>query len=110
MAGPGHGTELTGRLAGALGAAGAAVDVSAARTTLRVAGPRARDVLAHGTGVDLARLRPGRCAQTLLAQCAVIIVSDGEPGAADDQLRVLVRSSFAGHLASWLLLTAPAYR
>ena len=109
LSGPGHGGELTARLAGAVGVHGAAVDVSAARTVLRVAGPRARDVLAHGTGVDLARLRPGRCAQTLLAQCAVIIVSDGGPGTADDQLRVLVRSSFAMHLARWLLLTAPAY-
>ena len=83
--------------------------MSAARTVLRLAGSRARDVLAHGTGVDLARLPAGRCAQTLLAQCAVIIVSDGEPGTTGDQLRVLVRSSFAAHLASWLLLTAPAY-
>jgi sarcosine oxidase subunit alpha len=107
LAGPGHGAGLAGQLAGALGVEGAAIDVSAARTTLRVTGPRARRVLAHGTGVDLDRLRPGRCAQTLLAQCAVIIVSDGVPGTADDQLRVLVRSSFAAHLARWLLLTAP---
>jgi heterotetrameric sarcosine oxidase gamma subunit len=100
---------LVRMLADAIDADGAVTDVSAARTVVRLSGRHARDVLAHGTSIDLARLRPGRCAQTLLAQCAVIIVSDGEPGEAGDEVRVLVRSSFADHLARWLLLSAPAY-
>lgn len=103
--GPGHGAALTARLAAVEGV-GAVVDVSAARTMLRISGPLARRVLAHGCAVDLARLT---CAQTLLAQCAVILVGDGTPGADDDLVKVLVRSTFAAHLAEWLLLTAREY-
>ncbi len=103
--GPGHGRALVERLS----AADSAVDVSSARTMIRVSGPRARQVLAHGCAVDLLSLTDGRCAQTMLAQCAVILISDGEPGADDDLIKVLVRSTFAAHLAEWLLLTAQEY-
>ncbi|MEO5832927.1 MAG: glycine cleavage T C-terminal barrel domain-containing protein, partial [Nakamurella sp.] len=103
--GPGHGPELAARLAAVEGV-GAVVDVSASRTMLRISGPSARRVLAHGCAVDLDRLT---CAQTLLAQCAVIIFSDGTPGSDDDLVKVLVRSTFAAHLAEWLLLTAVEY-
>ena len=106
---PGEGAELTAKLSAAVGQDGAVVDVSAARTVLRISGRRARDVLAHGTGIDLDRLPAGSCAQTLLAQCAVVVVSQGAGHTDDDLLRVLVRSSFAAHLAQWLLLTAQEY-
>ncbi len=109
LEGPGRGSDLVGRLRAALDGDGSVVDVSAARTMLRIGGPRARNVLAHGTGIDLDRLPEGSCAQTLLAQCAVVIFSDGPPHGADDVLKVLVRSSFARHLEQWLLLTAPEY-
>ncbi len=105
--GPGHGPALVERLTGA--GADAVVDVSAARTMIRVSGPGARRVLAHGCALDLSRLGSDGCAQTLLAQCAVVVVADGEPGAPDDLIKVLVRSTFAAHLAEWLLLTAQEY-
>lgn len=96
-------------LVAAAAPADAATDVSGARTVIELSGPCARTVLAHGCGIDLDRLLRGQCAQTLLAQCAVIIHSLGHPGADDDAVRVLVRSSFAAHLARWLLLTLPEY-
>ena len=65
--------------------------------------------LAHGCALDLLRLGADGCAQTLLAQCAVVLVADGEPGAPDDLVKVLVRSTFAAHLAEWLLLSAQEY-
>ncbi|MGW0706108.1 sarcosine oxidase subunit gamma [Streptomyces sp. NPDC002643] len=85
-------------------------DVSAQRTTLLVAGPRARDVLAHGCSLDLhpRAFGPGRCAQTTLGRTQVVLV-------ARDELEprsgfwVLVRSSFAGYLTDWLLDAATEY-
>ncbi|KAA9381308.1 sarcosine oxidase subunit gamma [Microbispora cellulosiformans] len=92
--------ELRERIRGA--AAGdhvSVVDVSAQRTTLVVAGERARDVLAHGCALDLhpREFGPGRCAQTLLARTGVVLV------AREDGFWVLVRSSFAAYAAEWLL-------
>ena len=39
----------------------------------------------------------------------MIVFSDGPPRTDQDLIKVLVRSSFAEHLADWLLLTAPEY-
>ncbi|MFC0865935.1 sarcosine oxidase subunit gamma [Sphaerimonospora cavernae] len=76
------------------------VDVSAQRTTLVLAGARARDVLAHGCALDLHPrvFGPGRCAQTLLARAQVVLVARET-----DEFWVLCRSSFAGYVAEWLL-------
>jgi sarcosine oxidase subunit gamma len=78
------------------------IDVSAQRTTLLVAGPRARDVLAHGCSLDLHPrvFGPGRCVQTNLGRTQVVLVARHDPGAG---FWVLVRSSFAGYLTDWLL-------
>ncbi|BBC29838.1 Sarcosine oxidase gamma subunit [Streptomyces graminofaciens] len=83
-------------------------DVSAQRTTLLVAGPRARDLLAHGCALDLhpRAFGPGRCAQTTLGRTQVVVVARDEPRAG---FWVLVRSSFAGYLADWLLDAATEY-
>ncbi|WP_455361795.1 sarcosine oxidase subunit gamma [Streptomyces sp. SYSU K21746] len=90
------------------GATGAVVDVSAQRTTLLVAGSSAADLLAHGCALDLHRhsFGAGRCAQTTLARAQVVLVRRDEhkPG-----FLVLVRSSFAGYLAEWLLDAASEY-
>ena len=110
LSGPGRAAELEDRLRAALaGAPGAVTDVSASRTMLRLSGRNARRVLAHGTAIDLDLLPESTCAQTLLAQCAVVLFSDGPAWTDDDLVKVLVRSSFAAHLAQWLLLTAPEY-
>ena len=110
LAGPGHGSEIESRLRTALGdEPGSVTDVSASRTMLRISGRNARKVLAHGVAIDLDQLPESTCAQSLLAQCAVVLFSDGPAWTDDDLVKVLVRSSFAAHLAQWLLLTAPEY-
>lgn len=87
---------------------GAAVDVSAQRTTLRLTGARARDVLAKGCSLDLhpAAFGLGVTAQTMLGQAAVVLIALAEDGT---DYRILVRSSFAGHLADWLLDASGEY-
>ena len=76
------------------------VDLSANRTAIELSGPRVRDLLAHGCSLDLHPrvFGAGRCAQTMLARAQVILEARG-----DDAFRVLVRSSFAHYLASWLV-------
>jgi sarcosine oxidase subunit gamma len=76
------------------------VDVSAQRTTLLLAGPRARDLLALGCALDLhpRSFGEGSCAQTMLARAQVVLVGR-EAGA----FWVLVRASFAAYLVDWLV-------
>jgi sarcosine oxidase subunit gamma len=100
---PGSQQDLQSRIRGAAGEEPVSVtDVSAQRTTLLVAGPAARDLLAHGCPLDLhpRTFEPGRCAQTTLARAQVVLVAREEPRAG---FWVLVRSSFAGYLTDWLL-------
>lgn len=81
---------------------GAAADVSAQRITLRLTGSRARDVLAKGCSIDLHPRSFGRgdSAQTTLGQAGVVLLALSDSG---DDYVVLVRSSFAGYLADWLV-------
>jgi sarcosine oxidase, subunit gamma len=81
---------------------GAAADVSAQRIGLRLTGPRVRDVLAKGCSIDLHPLvfRRGSSAQTMLGLAGIIVLALSDAG---DDYVVLVRSSFAGYLADWLL-------
>ncbi|GGY15463.1 sarcosine oxidase subunit gamma [Streptomyces anandii] len=107
---PGTQRDLESRVRAAAGQEPVSVtDVSAQRTTVLVAGPRARDLLAHGCSLDLhpRAFGPGRCAQTTLARTQVVLVARDEPRAG---FWVLVRSSFAGYLADWLLDAATEYR
>ncbi|WP_329416540.1 sarcosine oxidase subunit gamma [Streptomyces sp. NBC_00704] len=106
---PGGGRELESRIREAAGDEPVAVtDVSAQRTTLLVAGAGARDLLAHGCSLDLhpRAFGPGRCAQTTLGRTQVVLVAREKPSAG---FWVLVRSSFAGYLADWLLDAATEY-
>ncbi|MGH3403544.1 MAG: sarcosine oxidase subunit gamma [Streptosporangiaceae bacterium] len=105
---PDRAAELAARVSGALGKEfGSVVDVSASRTTIRLAGLQARDVLAHGCALDLHPrvFGPGQCAQTLLARAGVLLIADD-----DGAWRILVRSSFARYLADWLLDASLEYR
>ena len=81
---------------------GSATDVSAQRIGLRLTGARVREVLAKGCSIDLHPRVFGRgsSAQTTLGQAGVVLLALSDTG--DDYL-VLVRSSFAGYLADWLL-------
>ena len=79
---------------------GSIVDVSANRTVLEVAGPKARWLLAQGLSIDLDPRSFGldRCAQTLLAKAQVIIEHRK-----DSAFHCYVRTSFASYVADWLL-------
>jgi sarcosine oxidase subunit gamma len=81
---------------------GSATDVSAQRIGLRLTGARVRDVLAKGCSIDLHPRSFGRgsSAQTALGQAGVVLLALSDAG---DDYAVLVRSSFAGYLADWLL-------
>ncbi|MEU6912584.1 sarcosine oxidase subunit gamma [Streptomyces olindensis] len=106
---PGSERDLEGRIREAAGDEFVSViDVSAQRTTLLVTGPRARDLLAHGCPLDLhpRAFGPGRCAQTTLGRAQVVLVARDDPRAG---FWVLVRSTFAGYLADWLLDAATEY-
>ncbi|WP_027946009.1 sarcosine oxidase subunit gamma [Amycolatopsis taiwanensis] len=86
---------------------GAAVDVSAQRTSIRLRGSLARELLSFGCSLDL---RPsvfsaGSSAQTLVGRAGVLILALGE-----EDLRLFVRPSFAGYLAEWLLDAAEEFR
>lgn len=95
--------ELEARVRSAvLPLGGAAADVSAQRIGLRLTGPRARDVLAKGCSIDLHPrvFRYGSSAQTMLSLAGIILLALSDAG---DDYVILVRSSFAGYLADWLL-------
>jgi sarcosine oxidase subunit gamma len=85
---------------------GAAVDVSAQRTALRLRGADTRGLLALGCALDLrpASFPPGSAAQTLLGQSGVLITAE------DDGFHLAVRTSFAGYVADWLLDAATEFR
>ena len=87
---------------------GAAVDVSAQRTTLRLRGDHARDVLAKGCSIDLhpSVFGPGAAAQTIVGQTAVVVIPLSDNGT---DYRILVRPSFARHLAEWLIDAAAEF-
>jgi sarcosine oxidase subunit gamma len=79
---------------------GLALDVSANRTVLELAGPSTRAVLEKGCPVDLhpRSFGPGNAVSTTLARVPVLLWQTGE-----DTYRLLPRSSFADYVARWLL-------
>ncbi|GHD54253.1 sarcosine oxidase subunit gamma [Thalassobaculum fulvum] len=97
----GEGGDLAGTLNAALaGMRASATDVSDNYTTVRIAGPKARWVLAKGWAVDLhpRAFGPGRVAQSQLALTnAIIRQTDDLPS-----FEILVRPSFARYLWDWL--------
>jgi sarcosine oxidase subunit gamma len=111
---PDRRSDLEAAIRSAAAAPVSVVDVSAARTVLRLSGPAARDVLAHGCGLDLdaAKFPPGTCAQTRLALANVVIIAPHDQSAGFERspsLLILVRPSFAPYLAAWLLDAATEY-
>ncbi|MBX7448174.1 sarcosine oxidase subunit gamma [Mycolicibacterium sp. 3033] len=87
---------------------GAAVDVSAQRTSLRVQGAHARTLLAKGCSLDLHPrvFGPGDAAQTMLGHAGVVLVPMRHDGT---DYRVIVRSSFARYLADWIIDAAEEF-
>ena len=103
------GEDLEARLREAVGSSGgAAVDVSAQRSTLRLSGQHARAILAKGCSLDLhpGVLGPGAAAQTTRGLAAGVLSPLGADGT---DYRILVRSSFARYLAEWLIDAAEEF-
>jgi len=101
--------ELTDRVREAVRPhGGAVIDVSAQRIGVRLTGRRARDVLAKGCSIDLHPRVFGRgsAAQTTVGQAGVILLALSDAG---EEFLLLVRSSFAGYLADWLLDAAQEF-
>jgi sarcosine oxidase subunit gamma len=109
-----HAADPEPALRAAASAPVSVVDVSSARTIISVSGPAARDVLAHGCGLDLdaAQFPPGACAQTRLALANVVLIAPHDQPAdvaRSPRFLVLVRPSLAAYLATWLLDAATEY-
>ena len=87
----------------------AVTDVSEARTVIAVAGPRARDLLAKGTSLDLHPrvFGPGRCAQSVMARTTMILHQIDADG---PTFEIYVTNSFADYLWAWLEAAAADYR
>ena len=82
-------------------------DVTGGQTAITLSGPRAREVLAKGCPLDLhpSVLRPGDCAQTLLAKANITLrCVDASPS-----FELIVRRSFADYAALWLQDAALEY-
>ncbi len=78
-----------------MGDLGAVVDQSHGRSGLRLSGPRARQVMAKNTAIDLhpRAFGPGRCAITSVAHMnATIVQVDGAPTYDLFVIRSLARS------------------
>jgi sarcosine oxidase, subunit gamma len=103
---PGAGPEIVAEYHRALeGLRRSVVDVGANRVALEVSGPRAKDVMAKGCGLDLDRRAwtAGSCAQTLLARVPVILHER------EETTGVLVRPSYSNYLVDWLLGAAAEF-
>lgn len=74
-------------------------DLSAGRRLWRIGGAQSRALLARGCSLDThpGAMPAGRCAQTLLAQVAVLLVA----GTTGDSFEIVADASFAGHLRLW---------
>ena len=78
-----------------------AVDTTDARTTIRIHGAHARDVLMKGCPLDLhpRAFGPGKCAQTIIAKADVLIHQRDDAPTYD----IYVLCSFARYLWDWLV-------
>jgi sarcosine oxidase subunit gamma len=96
------GSDLPARLARAVAVRRALVtNLSSSRAVIEIGGQDARALLEAGCGLDLhpRAFAAGQCAQTLLARVPVILDQlDDAP-----HYRLLVRRSYAGWLADWLI-------
>ena len=85
----------------------ALAELSDARTVIRLAGPRARDLLAKGCELDLhpRSFAAGRCAQTVVAHVATLIhLVDPSPA-----FDLYIPRSYATTFWEWLVESASEY-
>jgi sarcosine oxidase subunit gamma len=99
--------DVPQQLAAHFGGAASVTDQSDARVILSIGGPRARDALAKGVGIDLHPVvfRSGDAAVTLAARIPVILWHTGGTPC----YRLAVARSYAGSLAEWLAGAAAEY-
>jgi heterotetrameric sarcosine oxidase gamma subunit len=85
----------------------AVIDQSHGRVTLRLAGPRARDVLAKGCRLDLHPrvFRPPMCAQTMIAHIGVLVHQTDDVPTYD----LFVPAGFALDFLAWLTSSAAEF-
>jgi sarcosine oxidase subunit gamma len=90
-----------------LGDRAAVVDQSHGRAVLRVAGARAREVLAKGCRLDLHPrvFTPGMCAQTAIAQIGVLLHQCDEIPTYD----LYVPAGYARDFLEWLMTSAAEF-
>ena len=111
----GDGPALVADLESRIGGAAAYVlDVTGQRTRLVLSGPYAATVLAHGCALDLSpgSFGPTGAAQTLLAQAGILLhrtPSGHTPTPSGHGFVIVVRSSYAHYLISWLHDAATEY-
>lgn len=101
------GDELTHELMAACGDAAAIVDQSSGKSVVRLAGARARDVLAKGCRIDLHPrvFAPGKSAVTPIAHIhAVLMQVDAAP-----TFDLIVPSTLARDFGEWLRLSAAEF-
>ncbi|MGO1077833.1 sarcosine oxidase subunit gamma [Inquilinus sp. CA228] len=101
------GRDLARELAAAIGAFAAVSDQSDGLAVLRVSGPRARDALIKGVGLDLhpRAFAPGDAAVTVIAHVgAQLWQLDDRP-----TYEIAVYRSFAGSLWRWLEASAAEF-
>ncbi len=92
--------SVAAALANALaGTAHSLVDVSHRQVALSVAGPRARDLLAHGCPLDLddAAFPVGMCTRTVLARAEVVLWRRSP-----EEYHLESGRSFSGYVLGWL--------
>ncbi|MEK9752286.1 MAG: sarcosine oxidase subunit gamma family protein [Rhodospirillaceae bacterium] len=99
--GDGVATRLRAALAGQFATV---VPVGYGRTTIRVSGPNARDVLAKGTSIDLypAAFGPGRAAETMIARSSALIRCVAAGRGKPPCFEIVVAASFAEYVWTWL--------
>ena len=101
----GKGDALAARLAKGLSAFHAAVTpVGEGRTTIRLAGANAPDVLAKGCTIDLHpdHFGPGHCAETLIARTGALIHGVKPKRGEGHAFEIVIAASFAEYLWTWL--------
>ncbi|WP_290061613.1 sarcosine oxidase subunit gamma family protein [Amycolatopsis solani] len=79
------------------------MDVSAQRNVVRLTGPDAAEVLAHGCSIDLGAAPPGTCVQTLLARTGIVLM------VREEGFTILVRQSFSDYFKAWLADASSEY-
>ena len=100
-------SDVEAALTDRLGPGATVTDQTDARVVFQLSGPRARDTLAKGCGLDLhpSVFAPGHVAWALVAHVACALWQEDEA----PTYAVAVPRSYAGSVAAWLVASASEY-